>query len=352
MDIQTASHPRPNVTLVVPNYNHARYLPESLGSIAGQTRAPDRVLIIDDASTDDSLAVIARFVADHPGWELIRHDKNRGVVRGQNEAIRAADTDWIGFLGADDVLHPTYLEKALDQAAQFPDAGLICACCEIIGTTETRALRPMILPAPASAFLSPDDVRRILLAGDNYFAGTVSLYRRSALQVLGGFDENLGSFADAFLARQLALTFGFFFVSEILGYWRLHGQNFSMTTVTDPAALSAQVARIQTLIAHSDLFPPGYANLFDRRTRFGAARLVMSADTTPTARAERAAALLQLRTAERRCLRLLLSLGGLGQITALAWTTLRNRPMSLLRLASQINRRRAIIAACPAYQPA
>jgi glycosyltransferase involved in cell wall biosynthesis len=351
MDIQTFPG-RPSVTIVVPNYNHARYLPESLGSIAAQTQAPDRILVIDDASTDDSVAVISRFITDRPTWKLIQLERNRGVVAVQNEAIRAADTDWIGFLGADDALHPAYLEKALDQAARFPEAGLICGCCEIIGTTETRALRPMMLPAPASGFLRPDDVRRILLAGDNYFSGTVSLYRRSAIQALGGFDETLGSFSDAFLARQLALTFGFFFVAEILGYWRIHGQNYSTTTVTDPTALSAQVARIQGLIRHSDLFPSGYAELFDRRTRFGATRLVMSAATTPTAKAERAAALLKLGHTERRCMGLLLSLGGLGQLAALAWATLRNRPMSLLRLARQIGRRRAIIAARAAYQPA
>src|ERR1700750_2771365 len=157
MDIRTATPLRPNVTLVVPNYNHARYLPESLGSIAAQTHAPDQVLIIDDASTDDSVAVISRFVADHPDWKLIRHEKNRGVVRGQNEAIAIAETDWIGFLGADDALHPSYLEKALAQAARFPDAGLICACCEIIGPSQGRMLRPVMLPASASTALAPAD---------------------------------------------------------------------------------------------------------------------------------------------------------------------------------------------------
>jgi glycosyltransferase involved in cell wall biosynthesis len=349
MDIRTASPPRPNVTLVVPNYNHARYLPESLGSIAAQTLAPDRVLIIDDASTDDSIEVISRFITSHPNWELVRHDHNRGVVRGQNEAIAIADTDWIGFLGADDALHPTYLEKALTQAARFPDAGLICACCEIIGPSEGRMLRPIMLPAPASAALKPADVREILLAGDNYFSGTVSLYRRSAIQALGGFDESLGSFADALLARQLALTFGFYFVAEILGYWRIHGQNYSMTTATDPAALSAKLADIHALISRSDLFPPGYGDLFERRTRFGASRMVLAADTPASARAERAAALLGFGGAEHRWLRLLLGLGGLGRVAALAWATLRTRPMSLTRLLRQTGQRRAIIATSAAY---
>jgi glycosyltransferase involved in cell wall biosynthesis len=128
MNTTTTSPAQPNVTLVVPNYNHARYLPESLGSIAAQTRAPDRVFIIDDCSTDDSIAVISRFLADHPNWQLIRHETNQGVVRGQNEALALAETDWIGYLGADDALHPTYLEKTLVQAERFPNAGLICGC--------------------------------------------------------------------------------------------------------------------------------------------------------------------------------------------------------------------------------
>jgi glycosyltransferase involved in cell wall biosynthesis len=352
MDQLIASTARPRVTLVVPNYNHARYLPESLGSVAAQTRAPDRVLIIDDASTDDSLAVISRFVADRPGWELIRHDKNKGVVAGQNEAVASTDTDWIGFLGADDALHPNYLERTLAQAADFPDAGLICGCTEIIGTRKLRALRPIMLPERRSAFLKPEDVRKALRVGDNYFSGTVSLYRSSAVVMLGGFNEKIGSFADSFLARQLALTFGVFFVAEILGYWRIHGYNYSVTASTDPKALSDLLRQIRPLIAENTLYPQGYGDVFERRTRFGAARIVITAATEPSARADRAAALLGFGAFERWWLGLLLSLGGLGRLAALGWATLRTRPMSFARLLSQWPRRRAIVAARAAYRRA
>jgi GT2 family glycosyltransferase len=353
MNVRTASPPRPSVTLVVPNYNHAHYLPESLGSIAAQTRAPDRVLIIDDASTDDSAAVIARFLADNPNWQSICHKTNRGVVRGQNEAVAVADTDWIGFLGADDTLHPSYLDKALASAARYPDAGLICACCEIIGPSgplARRMLRPMMLPAVTSTMLKPDDVCRILLAGDNYFSGTVSLYRRSALQALGGFDVKLGSFSDAFLARRLALTYGFYFVAEILGYWRIHSQNYSTATVTDPASLEAKLAELGALIAQNDLFPSGYDRLFARRTRFGASRMVLGADTPAATRAALTAKLLAAGIADAKLLQLLLSLGRPGHVAALAWTTLRTHPMSVTRLLGQTLARRAIIAATPAYR--
>ena len=337
----------------MPNYNHAHYLGESLCSIAAQTRAPDRVLIIDDTSSDDSIAVISRFLADHPSWQLIRHETNQGVVRGQNEALAVVDTEWIGFLGADDALHPTYLDRALASAERYPGAGLICACCEIIGPSGPsagRMLRPMMLPAAASMMLNPDDVRKILLAGDNYFSGTVSLFRRGAILALGGFDESLGSFADSLLARQLALSFGFYFLADVLGYWRVHGRNYSMTSASDPVALSARIAEIREVISRSDLFPTGFDALFERRTRFGAARTLLSTETPVAAKAARVAALLNAGGNERRLLRLLLGCGRLGRIAALAWITLRTRPMSIPRLLGQVGTRRRIIAATPAYR--
>ena len=350
MDMQTPSAARPGITLVVPNYNHARYLPESLGSIAAQTHPPDQVLIIDDASTDDSLAVIARFIAENPTWKLIRHDTNQGVVPGQNEAIRTVDTEWIGFLGADDALHPAYLERAAAQAAQFPDAGLICACCEIIDGSDKRKLRPMMLPATDAGFLSPGDVRNILLAGDNYFSGTVTLFRRDAIKALGGFDASLGSVADSLLARQLALSYGFGFIPEILGYWRIHGHNYSITSASEPTALSARIAEVRARIESGNLFPAGYAEMFERRMRFGSARQVIAGDLPADAKAARTAALLGSGSAEGKWLALLLACGRLGHLAALAWVTLRMRPMSLPRLLSQFRRRRAIIAARSVYR--
>jgi glycosyltransferase involved in cell wall biosynthesis len=294
--------------------------------------------------------VISQFLAAHPTWELIRHETNQGVVRGQNEALALAETDWIGYLGADDALHPTYLEKALAAAARCPDAGLVCACCEIIGPSQRRMLRPMMLPALTSRMMAPADVRRILLSGDNYFSGTVSMYRRAALRALGGFDVKLGSFSDAFLARRLALTYGFYFLADILGYWRIHGQNYSTVTATDPVKLAERLADVDAAIAGSDLFPAGYGRLFERRTRFGAARMVLGGKTAAAVRASHAASLLGSGVTEARLLRLLLSLGRLGPHAALAWVTLRTRPMSLTRLLGQVKTRRAIIGATTAYR--
>src|SRR4051812_43020886 len=76
------------LTVVVANYNHGRFLPRCLAAIAAQTRAPDEVLIVDDASTDDSLTVISAFETRLPGFRLIRRENNCGVVATLNEGLR------------------------------------------------------------------------------------------------------------------------------------------------------------------------------------------------------------------------------------------------------------------------
>jgi len=146
------------------------------------------------------------------------------------------------------------------------------------------------------------------------------------------------------------LSYGFYFIADILGYWRVHGQNYSLTTITDPAALKAKLADISVLIAGNELFPSGYKTLFERRTRFGAARAVLGMNTPPTTKAAWIAVLLESGANETMLLRRMLRFGRLGQFAALAFITLRTRPMSLTRLLGQIGVRRTIIATTPAYR--
>ncbi len=68
----------PALSVVMPNYNHSRYLADAVTGIAGQSRPPDEFLILDDASTDDSLQVIEPFLNRFPFIRLIRHERNCG----------------------------------------------------------------------------------------------------------------------------------------------------------------------------------------------------------------------------------------------------------------------------------
>lgn len=340
---------RPTVAMVVPNYNHGRYLPGSLGSIAAQTLQPDQVLIIDDASTDDSLSVIAEFSRSRPSWRVIYRQQRLGVIRGQNEATSLLTTDWIGFLGADDLLHPTYLEKAVAAAAILPaDANLVCGCVNLIGIVGNDVLRPAILPSLESRYISPSAFCKSLEAADNFFAGTVALYRRQALLDAGGFDDELGSIADGLLGRQFAARGGYYFIAEALGSWRLHDTNYSSTSVTNVRELDRLVANTRQTIAREKpgIFPPSYGDTLERRLRFGGGRLLIDDQSQlPRERARRVAEICRLQPWECGLLANLMALGRWGSTAATGWLAIRMRPMSIWKYLLQWRARRAILSA-------
>jgi glycosyltransferase involved in cell wall biosynthesis len=337
---------RPTVAIVVPNYNHARYLPDSLASISAQSRQPDEVLIVDDGSSDDSIAVIERFLSEHPHWRLIKHAERRGVVERQNEALAEVRSEWITFLGADDLLSPGFLDCASEIAARYPGAGLVCGCVEVFGDLLKRSLRPPILPKVTAGFVSPDGFRKLLQFGDNYFLGTGSLYRRAAVLGLGGFDKELGSISDSFLARQLAARFGFGFAPRVFGYWRIHGQNYSVSTATDPQRLDDRLKSVQLALGGepAGAFPENYGSLLARRLRFGGIRLItLDQSSAVNVRASRIAALLPGGVLERRLLAAVMMAGFPGAVLALAWSSIRLRPFSLSKLFRHLPIRRAIL---------
>jgi glycosyltransferase involved in cell wall biosynthesis len=336
------------IGLVMPNRNHARYLPDSLSSIAKQTRQPDEVIIIDDGSSDDSVSVITRFLNDHPTWRLIQHPERRGVVARLNEGMTAVRSNWCAILAADDLQNPKYLEMAGEMAARYPSAGLICGCVEIFDQSGRRRLRPPILPRIAGGYVSPDEFRELLRISDNFFIGTVTMFRRKTVLDIGCFKEELGSICDGYLGRQVAARHGFGFIPEVLGYWRLHGQNFSVSTSTEPKVLEQGIQAVRTVLKQepAGMFPSNYGDLLDRRLRFGGARLLALDRSIPAeARAERIAALLHAGRLERCVLAVLMTAGVLGSIAALAWLTIRLRPLSLPRLLRHMLVRRSILAA-------
>jgi len=344
-----------SIAVVVPNYNHGRFLPASLSSIAKQTRQPDEVLIIDDGSIDDSVDVITRFLSSHPTWRLIRHSERRGVVKRLNEGVDKVRSNWVTLLGADDVLDPKYLELAEQMAALHPAVGLICGCVEIFGLPGGRKLRPPILPHAAGGYVSPDGFRGLLRGGDNYFLGTTTMYRRKTITDLGGFDEKLGSICDGFLARQIAARHGFAFIPEVLGYWRMHGENYSVSTATDPQAVSEGVQAVGEALSRepAGLFPSNYRETFERRFRFGGARLIIMDRNVPArVRAARIAALVYAGPFERLMLAGALAAGTPGAIAALAWLAIRLRPLSVPLFLRHLPMRHAILAAAkgPPYR--
>jgi glycosyltransferase involved in cell wall biosynthesis len=105
------------VTIVITAYNYARFLPRSLESALAQRYEPLEVLVMDNASTDETPEVLARYAAD-PRLRVIRNERNVGMARNHNLGLTNARGEYILFLSADDAL----VEDAVDRVMRYYDA--------------------------------------------------------------------------------------------------------------------------------------------------------------------------------------------------------------------------------------
>ncbi|SFV27647.1 Glycosyl transferase family 2 [Devosia crocina] len=113
------------VTVVIPCYNYGRYLSACVRSALDQEGVRVDLVIVDDASTDDSAEVAARLAASNDRVKLIRNDKNSGPVSTFNRGLEHARGEFLVRLDADDLLTPGSLARAVTVARQLPSVGLI-----------------------------------------------------------------------------------------------------------------------------------------------------------------------------------------------------------------------------------
>ena len=106
------------ISVVIPSFNAGRWIAASLDSVLAQTRPPDEVIVVDDGSTDDTAAVLARY-GDRVRVVRASHG---GLAAARNLGLAMAGGDWIAFQDADDVAHPERLAALEAQLASEPQA--------------------------------------------------------------------------------------------------------------------------------------------------------------------------------------------------------------------------------------
>src|SRR5258708_5173204 len=98
----------PMLSVVLPNYNHAQYLSNAIDAISGQSRSPDEIIVIDDASTDDSRDILAQYQTRHPNLIVLFNEQNFGALSALQRGLRVARGRYIYFAAADDQILPGF----------------------------------------------------------------------------------------------------------------------------------------------------------------------------------------------------------------------------------------------------
>jgi len=142
---------RPALTLVMPVYNVAAYLPACLDSIVMQTRPPDEIIAVDDGATDDSPRILSAYQARLPQMRVIKRE-NGGLSAARNTGLDHATGDWLAFLDSDDRLHPRHCEVSLEMARRDElDIALFNGWFDFEGRQPDE---PIYRNEPASAVMS------------------------------------------------------------------------------------------------------------------------------------------------------------------------------------------------------
>ncbi|KSU84882.1 Glycosyltransferase involved in cell wall bisynthesis [Fictibacillus enclensis] len=169
------------VTVLIPSYNPGKYLRNAVESVMNQTYQGWKMVIVDDASTDDSLSTIQDYLSD-PRIILIKNKQNLGQSKTQNVGLEQIDTRFTMMLDSDDWFFPDTLEILMNEAERVPDeVGLICGKKTIVIENEDGEVLYKILDIKGRSF---DDPYEFLLEN---FIPYPRFYRTSALKKVGGW---------------------------------------------------------------------------------------------------------------------------------------------------------------------
>ena len=255
----------PSIAVIVPNFNDARYLPRCLRSVLDQDAPPDEVLVVDDASTDDSVAIIEQLIAGNPRARLARNPTNLGANRTVNESLSRVRSDYVLLLSANDFVLPGIFGRARAGLGQAPGAGLWSAMCWLVDEADRPIrLHPSPVVALRDRFLPPARCQQLALRYGNWFTGTTLIYRREVLRAIGGFDPGYGAPADLFTALTIASLHGAAYAPAPYAAIRMHGGSYSARDLNNVSAIDAMLAHLRS---HGRPRSPGlFTDAFVRRT--------------------------------------------------------------------------------------
>jgi hypothetical protein len=175
----------PLVSVIIPNYNHAQYVGDAIRSVLAQTYHNYEIIVVDDGSTDNSRAEVARF-----GNKVnYIYKTNAGLSAARNTGFKASKGSFIGVLDADDMYEPEYLSTLVTALQENPDAAGIYCGYQFVDHVNHP------LPQIEARPMESGKLYSALLDG-NFFVPESIFLRRKVYEDVGLFDETLRACED------------------------------------------------------------------------------------------------------------------------------------------------------------
>ncbi|HWG58347.1 MAG TPA: glycosyltransferase [Candidatus Acidoferrales bacterium] len=263
----------PKVSVIVPNYNHARFLTKRIESILGQTFQDFELILLDDCSNDESRSILSRY-SDEPRVKLQLNDANSGsTFRQWNKGARLARGEYVWMAESDDYADRRFLERLVAVLDTEP-AAAFAYCRSWCVTSDDR------VDGFGDWYLDVIDPKRwrssFCVSGNaefvNYLArccvipnASAVLFRRSEYLSAGGADEQLRVSGDWKLWAALALRGKVAFVDEPLNYYRTDEQSVLHRSVHDASNVIESLDVVRWILDQVSLSSEVLAQVYQAR---------------------------------------------------------------------------------------
>ena len=216
---------KPIVSIIIPTFNRAEYVGQTVRSVFAQTFADYEVIVVDDGSTDNTKEVLAVFKSE-PNFRY-HYQSNSGRSTARNQGFTLAQGDFILFLDSDDLLFPDALSE-LYGAAQSSAAGMVVGQVQFANEQLERLwlLKPSRETCREGGLTYP-----LLITGRYFLLPGAVLLRRQALEKVAGFDRALEPCEDYDFYLRVALCCELTCIEHPVLQYRMHGGNTDMREI-------------------------------------------------------------------------------------------------------------------------
>jgi len=214
----------PKVTVIIPTYNMAKYLPEAIESVLNQTYKDFEIIVLDDGSTDDSKEIVKKYIDQSRNNIRYIYQENQGVVKARNKAIMNARGEFIAFLDADDKFYANRLEEEIKVIEKHPDIGLVHAD----DTEITESGECINIQRRNKKCLSGYIFKNLYTRKASISIPTV-LIKKECFEKVGLFDENLSKLGceDREAWLRIAREYRIEYINKVLAYYRRNREGMS-----------------------------------------------------------------------------------------------------------------------------
>jgi glycosyltransferase involved in cell wall biosynthesis len=216
----------PLVSMIVVSYNHSQFVRETLESVKAQTYKTTELIIVDDCSSDDSAAIIERWLQENAiDCTFIRHNTNQRICKSLNDALAIATGKYLSMIAADDIWLPDKIARQVEiMESQPDDVGVIYTEAFHIDAhgnllPEMHVAANWQLPPPQGQILD-------MLLQRNFIPGMTTLVRRSCYDKVGLYDETL-PWEDWDMWMRMARHYSFIYSPIPSAKYRLHEKSYS-----------------------------------------------------------------------------------------------------------------------------